>query len=47
VTGAQAILPAEVLPIISAVLALAKRYKWVESNVAEDATMPSVGRPPG
>jgi integrase len=35
----------KVLSIISAVLALAKRYKWVDSNVAEDATMPSVGRP--
>ena len=35
----------KVLSIISAALALAKRYKWVDSNVAEDATMPSVGRP--
>ena len=35
----------KVLSIISAALALAKRYKWVEANVAEDATMPSVGRP--
>jgi hypothetical protein len=34
-----------VLSIISAALTLAKRYKWVDSNVAEDATMPSVGRP--
>jgi integrase len=35
----------KVLSIISAALALAKRYKWVDGNVAEDATMPSVGRP--
>jgi integrase len=35
----------KVLSIISAALSLAKRYKWVDSNVAEDATMPSVGRP--
>ena len=35
----------KVLSIISAALTLAKRYKWVDSNVAEDATMPSVGRP--
>jgi hypothetical protein len=35
----------KVLSIISAALALAKRYKWVEGNVAEDATMPSPGRP--
>ena len=33
----------KVLSIISAALALAKRYKWVDSNVAEDATMPNVG----
>ena len=35
----------KVLSIISAALTLAKRYKWVDGNVAEDATMPSVGRP--
>jgi integrase len=35
----------KVLSIISAALALAKRYKWVDSNVAQDATMPSIGRP--
>jgi integrase len=35
----------KVLSIISAALALAKRYKWVDSNVAQDATMPSPGRP--
>ena len=35
----------KVLSIISAALALAKRYKWVDANVAEDATMPSPGRP--
>jgi integrase len=34
----------KVLSIISAALALAKRYRWVDSNVAQDATMPSVGR---
>jgi integrase len=34
----------KVLSIISAALALAKRYKWVDSNVAVDATMPNVGR---
>ena len=34
----------KVLSIISAALALAKRYKWVDSNVAEDVTMPNVGR---
>jgi integrase len=34
-----------VLSIISAALTLAKRYKWVDSNAAQDATMPSVGRP--
>jgi integrase len=33
------------LSICSAAPALAKRYKWVDSNVAQDATMPSVGRP--
>jgi hypothetical protein len=37
--------PLKVLSIISAALSLAKRYKWVDSNVAEDATMPSAGRP--
>jgi integrase len=35
----------KVLSIISAALTLAKRYKWVDSNAAQDATMPSVGRP--
>ncbi len=35
----------KVLSIISAALALAKRYKLVDSNVAEDATMPGAGRP--
>ena len=35
----------KVLSIISAALTLAKRYKWVDGNVAEDATMPSVGLP--
>jgi integrase len=34
----------KVLSIISAALALAKRYKWVDSNVAGDVTMPHVGR---
>jgi integrase len=34
----------KVLAIISAALALAKWYKWVDSNVAEDVTMPNVGR---
>ena len=32
----------KVLSIISAALSLAKRYKWVDSNVAEDATKPGV-----
>lgn len=34
----------KVLSIISAALSLAKRYKWVDSNVAEDATKPGVGK---
>ena len=34
----------KVLSIISAALTLAKRYKWVDSNVARDVTMPNVGR---
>jgi integrase len=34
----------KVLSIVSAALSLAKRYKWVDSNVAEDATKPGVGK---
>jgi integrase len=32
-----------VLSIISAALSLAKRYKWIDENPAESATMPSPG----
>lgn len=33
----------KVLSIVSAALALAKRYKWIDDNPAESATMPSPG----
>jgi hypothetical protein len=32
-----------VLSIVSAALSLAKRYKWIDENPAESATMPSPG----
>ena len=31
------------LSIVSAALSLAKRYKWIDENPAESATMPSAG----
>jgi hypothetical protein len=34
----------KVLSIVSAALSLAKRYKWVDNNVAEDITKPGVGK---
>jgi integrase len=33
----------KVLSIVSAALSLAKRYKWIDENPAESATMPSPG----